>query len=106
LANELSPAHGDAGVMAERFAGRVEISRDVDAARTAPPVPVMTPSTTCSSPATAPGCGVRCRRRAAVQVARIERLMPLDEGDCALLLRGGVRVPCSRQYCEAVLARL
>jgi two-component system LytT family response regulator len=49
---------------------------------------------------------VRCHRRAAVQLDWIERVLPLDKGDCELLLRGGARVPCSRQYREDVLARL
>ena len=48
---------------------------------------------------------VRCHRRAAVRVAAIARIEPLDKGDCALVLRGGGRVPCSRQYRAAVLAR-
>jgi two-component system LytT family response regulator len=49
---------------------------------------------------------VRCHRRAAVQVEWIERVNPLDKGDCELVLRGGARVPCSRQYRAAVLERL
>jgi two-component system, LytTR family, response regulator len=49
---------------------------------------------------------VRCHRRAAVQVALIERVAPLDKGDCELVLRSGLRVPCSRQYRQAVLDRL
>ena len=49
---------------------------------------------------------VRCHRRAAVQVEWIERVIPLDKGDCELVLRGGVRVSCSRQYRADVLARL
>jgi two-component system LytT family response regulator len=49
---------------------------------------------------------VRCHRRAAVQLDWIERVLSLDKGDCELLLRGGARVPCSRQYREDVLARL
>ena len=49
---------------------------------------------------------VRCHRRAAVQLALIERLVPLDKGDCEIVLRGGARVPCSRQFRAAVLARL
>ena len=49
---------------------------------------------------------VRRHRRAAVQVAWIERVVPLDKGDCELVLRGGARVPCSRQYRAAVLERL
>jgi two-component system LytT family response regulator len=49
---------------------------------------------------------VRCHRRAAVQVAWIERVVPLDKGDCELVLRGGARVPCSRQYRAGVIERL
>lgn len=49
---------------------------------------------------------VRCHRRAAVQVALIERIVPLDKGDCELVLRSGARVPCSRQFRQAVLERL
>jgi two-component system LytT family response regulator len=49
---------------------------------------------------------VRCHRRAAVQVALVERVVPLDKGDCELVLKSGVRVPCSRQYRQAVLDRL
>jgi two-component system, LytTR family, response regulator len=49
---------------------------------------------------------VRCHRRAAVQVALIEHVAPLDKGDCELVLRSGLRVPCSRQYRQAVLDRL
>jgi two-component system, LytTR family, response regulator len=49
---------------------------------------------------------LRCHRRAAVQLAWIERVVPLDKGDCELVLRGGARVPCSRQYRAAVLERL
>lgn len=49
---------------------------------------------------------LRCHRRAAVQLAWIERVVPLDKGDCELLLRGGARVPCSRQYRAAVMERL
>jgi two-component system LytT family response regulator len=49
---------------------------------------------------------VRCHRRAAVQLAWIEQVLPLDKGDCELLLRGGARVPCSRQYRAAVLEKI
>ncbi|MFC0251308.1 LytR/AlgR family response regulator transcription factor [Massilia consociata] len=41
---------------------------------------------------------VRCHRRAAVRVTAIERILPLDKGDCELVLRSGARLPCSRQY--------
>lgn len=49
---------------------------------------------------------VRCHRRAAVRPAAIERIVPLDKGDCALVLRSGARLPCSRQYRAALLAVL
>lgn len=49
---------------------------------------------------------VRCHRRAAVQLTWVEALLPLDKGDGALLLRGGARVPCSRQYRASVLDAL
>jgi two-component system LytT family response regulator len=49
---------------------------------------------------------VRCHRRAAVQVEWIERVVALDKGDCELVLRGGARVPCSRQFRLAVMERL
>jgi two-component system LytT family response regulator len=49
---------------------------------------------------------VRCHRRAAVRLSCVERVQPLDKGDCELLLQGGERVPCSRQYRADVLARL
>ena len=49
---------------------------------------------------------VRCHRRAAVRPALIERVISLDKGDCELVLRGGMRVPCSRQYRAALMERL
>ncbi|WP_312510950.1 LytTR family DNA-binding domain-containing protein [Massilia sp.] len=49
---------------------------------------------------------VRCHRRAAVRVAAIVRIEPLDKGDSELVLHGGARVPCSRQYRSAVLQAL
>lgn len=48
----------------------------------------------------------RCHRRAAVRLSAIDRIAPLDKGDCELVLRGGARVPCSRQYRPALLALL
>lgn len=53
----------------------------------------------------APGF-VRCHRRAAVQLSWIESVLSLDKGDCELLLRGGARVPCSRQYRPGVIEML
>ncbi len=49
---------------------------------------------------------VRCHRRAAVQLDWIESVVALDKGDCELVLRGGARVPCSRQYKAAVVDKL
>jgi two-component system LytT family response regulator len=48
----------------------------------------------------------RCHRRAAVRLDWIERVVPLDKGDCELVLRGGARVPCSRQYRAGVVEKL
>jgi two-component system LytT family response regulator len=49
---------------------------------------------------------VRCHRRAAVQLDWIESVVALDKGDCELVLRGGARVQCSRQYKAAVVDKL
>jgi len=49
---------------------------------------------------------VRCHRRAAVQLDWIDSVVALDKGDCELVLRGGARVPCSRQYKAALMERL
>lgn len=48
----------------------------------------------------------RCHRRAAVRLAAIVRIDPLEKGDCELVLKNGARVPCSRQYRPALLALL
>lgn len=45
---------------------------------------------------------VRCHRRAAVQTSWIESIVALGKGDSELVLRGGARVACSRQYRESV----
>ena len=49
---------------------------------------------------------LRCHRRAAVQLDWIRSVQPLDKGDCELILRGGARVPCSRQYRPELMERL
>jgi two-component system LytT family response regulator len=49
---------------------------------------------------------MRCHRRAAVQLDWIESVVALEKGDCELVLRGGARVPCSRQYRAAVMEKL
>ena len=48
----------------------------------------------------------RCHRRAAVQLSWIEHVVALDKGDCELVLRGGARVPCSRQFKAAIIDKL
>jgi two-component system LytT family response regulator len=48
----------------------------------------------------------RCHRRAAVQLDWIAGIQNLDKGDGELVLRGGARVPCSRQYRADVMDRL
>ena len=48
----------------------------------------------------------RCHRRAAVQLDWIEHVVALDKGDCELVLRGGARVPCSRQFKAAIIDKL
>ncbi|UUZ53532.1 LytTR family transcriptional regulator [Massilia sp. H-1] len=49
---------------------------------------------------------MRCHRRAAVQLSWIDSVIALDKGDCELVLRGGARVPCSRQFKADVLDKL
>ena len=49
---------------------------------------------------------VRCHRRAAVRIKLVERVLALDKGDAELLLTGGARVPCSRQYRARVMEEL
>jgi two-component system LytT family response regulator len=48
----------------------------------------------------------RCHRRAAVRLACVEHIVPMDKGDCELVLRSGARVPCSRQYRHTLVDRL
>lgn len=52
------------------------------------------------------GSFVRCHRRAAVRPALVEHVVSLDKGDCELVLQGGERVPCSRQYKAGLMDRL
>lgn len=49
---------------------------------------------------------LRCHRRAAVRLDWIASVVALDKGDAELVLRGGARVPCSRQYRAAVVEHL
>lgn len=52
------------------------------------------------------GAFIRCHRRAAVQTDWIETVVALEKGDCELVLRGGARVPCSRQFRSSVMDKL
>ena len=49
---------------------------------------------------------LRCHRRAAVQLDCIASVQTSDKGDGELVLRGGGRVPFSRQYRADLMARL
>lgn len=49
---------------------------------------------------------MRCHRRAAVQLACVERIAANDKGDGNVLLHGGAQAPLSRQYRAALLAAL
>ncbi|BDT60063.1 hypothetical protein MasN3_35570 [Massilia varians] len=49
---------------------------------------------------------VRCHRRAAVRPGAVQRIVPLDKGNCELVLRSGALVPCSRQYRAALIEAL
>jgi two-component system LytT family response regulator len=49
---------------------------------------------------------IRTHRSAAVALAHVTAVAPLEKGDANVLLHGGVTVPCSRQHRAAVVARL
>lgn len=49
---------------------------------------------------------LRTQRGAAVNLAHVASVEPLGKGDCDVILRGGARVPCSRQYRGALLEKL
>ncbi len=49
---------------------------------------------------------MRTHRSAAVAVAQVMAVLPGERGDAELLLRGGVRVPCSRPHRAALEATL
>jgi len=49
---------------------------------------------------------VRTHRSAAVAVAHVTAVDPLDKGDATVVVRGGVAVPCSRQHRPALVERL
>ena len=49
---------------------------------------------------------VRTHRSAAVSLAQVRQVQPRGKGDAAVLLDGGVEVPCSRPYRAALMANL
>jgi len=49
---------------------------------------------------------IRCHRSAAVALAHVVAVEPLEKGDATIRMHGDSRVPCSRQYRGAVVARL
>lgn len=49
---------------------------------------------------------LRTQRSAAVALAQVQELRPRGKGDALIAMRGGVEVPCSRQYIAALRARL
>jgi two-component system LytT family response regulator len=49
---------------------------------------------------------IRTHRSAAVALAHVTAVEPLEKGDANIVLRGAVTVPCSRQYRAAVVAHL
>jgi len=49
---------------------------------------------------------IRCHRSAAVALAHVVAVEPLEKGDANIRMRGDSKVPCSRQYRAAVVARL
>ena len=85
--------------------GWIETADNYVALHTADGSPLLRQTLAGLLPRLGPGF-VRCHRRAAVQVAWIERILARDKGDCELVLRNGVSVPCSRQYREAMLTVL
>jgi two-component system LytT family response regulator len=49
---------------------------------------------------------VRTHRSAAVALAHVAAVTPLEKGDATIVVHGGASVPCSRQHRAAVVARL
>jgi two-component system, LytTR family, response regulator len=49
---------------------------------------------------------LRTHRRAAVALTHVEQLQSRGKGDCWVTIKGGTRVPCSRQYRADLVARL
>ena len=101
----LVPGRTGASVVAVRDIGWIETADNYVVLHTRAAQPLLRTSLGALLAELGPGF-VRCHRRAAVQVAWIERVLARAHGDCELLLRHGASVPCSRQYRAAVMAAL
>jgi two-component system LytT family response regulator len=101
----LVPERGATRVVAVRDIGWIETADNYVILHTAAAQPLLRQTMASLLAELGPGF-VRCHRRAAVQTAWVERVLARPRGDCRLQLRGGVLVPCSRQYRAAVLAAL
>lgn len=105
IAQLLVPERGGATVLPVSGIGWIETADNYVVLHTHAARPLLRTTLAALLDELGPGF-VRCHRRAAVQVAWIERVLARPHGDCELLLRGGMKVPCSRQYRAAVLAAL
>jgi len=101
----LVPERGATTVLAVREIGWIETADNYVILHTASGQPLLRKTLGALLAELGPGF-VRCHRRAAVQAARIARVLARPHGDCELLLDNGMRVPCSRQYRAAVLVAL
>lgn len=101
----LVPGRAGTSVVAVRDIGWIETADNYVVLHTGAAQPLLRTTLAALLADLGPGF-VRCHRRAAVQVAWIERVLARAHGDCELLLRNGARVPCSRQYRAAVMAAL
>ena len=101
----LVPGRAGASVVAVRDIGWIETADNYVVLHTGNAQPLLRTTLAALLDELGPGF-VRCHRRAAVQVAWIERVLARAHGDCELLLRNGASVPCSRQYRAAVMAAL
>lgn len=101
----LVPERGGTTVLPVREIGWIETADNYLILHTANGQPLLRKTMGALLAELGPGF-VRCHRRAAVQTARIERVLARAHGDCELLLDSGMRVPCSRQYRAAVMAAL
>ena len=105
VAHLLVPERGSTTVLPVREIGWIETADNYLILHTANGQPLLRKTMGALLAELGPGF-VRCHRRAAVQTARIERVLARAHGDCELLLEGGMRVPCSRQYRATLMAAL